>query len=270
MMLLSYNVLIAIERIVEWSRDLTEWGHVWLSFDVTFDHGIDDFRSTLDRCLKDAGLEKDAVRVHTYSQEDMLLHYPILQVVSNRCKRLRGGGRLRKRKISLAWGFHAEAINVWYQSLREGYEYVWVLEDDVGFSGKLSELFQAYSTVESDLITDSLERTGSRWYWYETCSVRYTALVGKERYKAKEHVQRFSRALLNELDRMSRRKVCAWSEASVPTLCLHAGLEVSKFEKGHISSHFDWDKKVCEKSWRRWNEGRSPRPKNKFYHALKF
>ena len=44
----------------------------------------------------------------------------------------RAGSRLAR--VSLAWGFHLEAINLWVQQAaarEEAFEYVWVLEDDV-------------------------------------------------------------------------------------------------------------------------------------------
>ena len=52
---------------------------------------------------------------------------------------------------------YCECVHVWRASLAEPmlYDFVWVLEDDVGFSGNLSDLVFAYANDESDLVTGS-------------------------------------------------------------------------------------------------------------------
>ncbi len=64
-------------------------------------------------------------------------------------------------RSSIAWGFHAEAIALWWRdakplllrSAQDSALDVWVLEDDVGFTAPLSELVLAYAESTADLIT---------------------------------------------------------------------------------------------------------------------
>jgi hypothetical protein len=118
-----------------------------------------------------------------------------------------------------------------------------VLEDDVGYTAELAALVAAYANDGvADLITD--EPTQSEplsavrcqlnpdlvatepvvwqgWCWHDTCTDLYNALVPSERrWKTKEHAQRFSARLLDELARQCDAGCSAWSEQFAVSLCI--------------------------------------------------
>lgn len=73
------------------------------------------------------------VHIHTYNTTDMLAAYPTLNEALNTAS---GDGTTGI--TSAAYGFHTEAIMLWYAQLgqtREKYKHVWVFEADVAFSG---------------------------------------------------------------------------------------------------------------------------------------
>ena len=154
---------------------------------------------------------------------------------------------------SLAWGMHAEAIALWWRSIIVAWadggdakpQHVWVLEDDVGYTAPLSELVAAYAQeTEADLITDAPTQTEplsavhckpwpdglpgadvrwDGWCWHEACTDGYAALVPSgRRYKTKEHAQRYSARLIEELARQCEAGCSAWSEQFAVSLCLLA------------------------------------------------
>ena len=86
--------------------------------------------------------------VHLYAEADMIASYPVLHEMRERvaeaCRKVQwdwnldSNGRCTR---SLAWGCHAECINLWVQKqIREAasvgkslsWDYLWVLEDDIG------------------------------------------------------------------------------------------------------------------------------------------
>ena len=73
---------------------------------------------------------------------------------------------------SLAWGLHAEALNVWYQHLQRKPSFVWCFEDDVGFSGSLETPRCGPSDCgDADLITADVKlRPSEAWWWLEVHS----------------------------------------------------------------------------------------------------
>ena len=73
------------------------------------------------------------VHIHTYNTTDMLTAYPTLKEALNAA---RGDGTTGM--TSAAYGFHTEAIMLWYAQLgqtREKYKHVWVFEADVAYTG---------------------------------------------------------------------------------------------------------------------------------------
>ena len=165
-------------------------------------------------------------------------------------------GRNGTRPSSIAWGFHAEALCLWWRTMTRAAqessdsslvpEHVWVIEDDIGFTAPLNELIEAYSDSHADLVTDTpqlsvpvsatswavtvgvtAEGSGSGelrwtgWCWHDTCTEVYAALVPEaHRFKTKEHAQRFSARLLEEMGRRCAAGCSAWSEQFACSLCL--------------------------------------------------
>ena len=160
----------------------------------------------------------------------------------------------------------------------------------VGFSGDLvSGLCASYTVDTSHLLTAECTavfhpgRTRSRalvstWCWQQTASDGFLRYIPKEkRFKSAEHVQRFSRAYLDELHRLSSghtfpdEPIAVWSEMGAPTLCRHLGLTVGKLRACHIGESFSFCSRVTAEEWSRIiKDDRREEPGGRLYHALKW
>lgn len=175
-----------------------------------------------------------AALVHTYNEAALATFYPVLEAeCRKRLDAITSGWTTdhtaRRQSTNLAWGFHAEAINLFLQSCCHtagtsaaqysydfNWEHLWVFEDDVGFAGGdlVCECLARYCTEPADLISTPCEpvfrlgtggRTlGSNWNWAYMGSDAFLSLIPpQQRIKSSEHVQRLSRRLLDALHRLS-------------------------------------------------------------------
>ena len=112
------------------------------------------------------------------------------------------------------------------------------------------------------------------WCWADTCTDEYAELVPlSKRYKTEEHAQRFSAALLEELQRRCHSGCSAWSEQLACSLC-HA---VEGFTcAGFLPSSLPPDLKRMYSPSGRVDEQEyhllcaSPQPRGVLLHALKW
>ena len=189
----------------------------------------------------------------------------------------------RRRRRSLGWGFHVEHVGEWWARWRNGngngdcggdgalpIQWLWVVEDDVGFSGgDIGRMFEDPDVVGSD--ADLLHAPHSTavgleaWHWRGATSDAFERLAPPlaERVKGSEHVLRFSRALLDELHAQSSRGACAWSECSAFTVCAAAKLCAEPFPEHFIGDKYDWDTCVGKQEF-------ADAPPSKLLHALKW
>lgn len=189
-----------LARMREWADSLAAAGiPLHVSIDTTHGHSAAEaVRASLG----------ESVLVHTYDEPQMVEAFPHLPACMRRMagepewagleSRALAAGETREavetvaREVwrewagsasSLAWGFHAEAISLWWRELLQGTIggasslaaapvnvnanaeegraappppplHIWVLEDDVGFTAPLVELIASHASSHADLITD--------------------------------------------------------------------------------------------------------------------
>ena len=307
-----------IQRMAEWQRSLAE-AHIRMHISLDTTHGT-DAAETVKASVPEAS-------IHTYDEREMLTAFPHLNEVITKMpgagewsglRQLADGmtaervdaaleGGWRKwagEKSSLAWGMHTEAIVLCWRSLvqaksvdqKQMPQFVWVLEDDVGFTAELAELVQAYEgDAEADLITDEPTRSeplrkvrcepkpdgqpGSNvrwegWCWHDTCTDDYASLVPSDRrWKTKEHAQRFSSRLIEELATRCEAGCSAWSEQLACSLCLAmpkltcVGLRRSTLPP-HPKRQYNHDGKVSESEYR--DLCSNPHTRGVLLHAMKW
>ena len=156
------------------------------------------------------------------------------------------------------------------------FDFLWVLEDDVGATGDLiADVFAAYGDERADLLTarcanvtaDWKNANGGPWMYADVASDAFLGAIPVEkRVRSAEHVQRFSRALLDELRRCSH--LTAWSEMGVPSLCEHFGLRRATLRPEHVGRVYCFDGRLSRDEWQRLREDEGSR--GKLWHALKF
>lgn len=266
----THNPTLAqVERMGEWYRALmqTEF-ELYVSVDVTAPAGLATVSALCSRIPQ--------ARIHTYTETEMIHQYYASMSHFVDAARFPGGAgakrvyaERRAQGCSLAWGMHVEPICLWAHAVGWRFSYVWVCEDDVGFSGDLAAFLRAYAHDRADVLTNMASpssafrapqvkcgvvvRPGSGWFWHDTCTPAYARQVpSAERYKTSEHLNRLSLPLLRELDRLSRLEgVSAWSEQFFISIALQRerGFTVSLFRPEHVGSPYQWNGRVSARDW---------------------
>ncbi|CAD7933057.1 unnamed protein product [Amoebophrya sp. A25] len=136
------------------------------------------------------------------------------------------------------------------------YDYIWVLEDDVGFSGSdiAQTVIAGHIDDHSDLLSKWYEGPWAGWVWQFTTTGEFYRRTGRDFYLnsvvAPEFVQRFSKRLLREIADWSTSGAIAWSELSTPTICfMKPELRCGELRSDVIGDIFVWNGKVTEDDW---------------------
>mgnify|MGYP006169236073 CR=1 FL=1 len=262
-----------VDRIVAWQLDVVAaGGFLMASVDSTSPRG----RLAVERLSAALG---SSHLVHSYTETMLVRAYPVLNelrdamhVAAPQWKRWAGGP-----EATLAWGFHNEALGLWYNNLgaerRESIDYVWVMEDDVGVAGGLPELVAEYQTDAADLLGASGDPVSTGWVWHDVVSAEYARRYPlPQRRFAPEMVQRFSTRLLVGLHTLSREEgVSAWSEQATPTLCRHLDFRCSTFRPENLGERFHGgEKRFTREEWNDIIQEVRDEDSARLYHALKF
>lgn len=167
------------------------------------------------------------------------------------------------------------------------YDFYWLLENDVRFSGSWSYFFSVFSKyAECDFISSHI-RTYSEepgWYWWNSLSSRTGSPVLEKLIRSFNPIYRISGAGLRFIDECLQ---CGWRghhEILLPTLLWHSGYKVmdfggnGSFVPPQLINKFYTDDEVCPSGsltgsgtmrfrpvWKR--VGHVP---NKLYHPVKF
>mmetsp|Transcript_126958 Transcript_126958/g.353575 ORF Transcript_126958/g.353575 Transcript_126958/m.353575 type:complete len:341 (-) Transcript_126958:9-1031(-) len=269
-----------LRRHVEWASELAceaaqhndEPPLLWFLVDETY--GGEYARRRIYDFIHEAGLGMESIRCVPYTEAEMISKFPVLHKLREALpdtQNVRDCFVLPCQK-SLAWCYHVEAILVWWVQVTTGSKeppFVWVIEDDAGYSGSISRFIRAYSDNNSDLLTHALQRVHKEWVWYNTASPAFLDLAHlTERLRCAEHVQRMSSRLLHILHQYSIQGVSGWSEMSVPTLCRMVRFKLGTLRSEHIGGVFAFDGKVPQALWP--GICAEPSTQNRWWHALKW
>ncbi|CAL1142197.1 unnamed protein product [Cladocopium goreaui] len=263
-----------LQRHLSWAQALKHWAiPLWILADETFDaEGQSSLRARLSRIARGMG-DDIPFSVFWYGQEAMITDFPVLSEIHAALpdrQDVRDCFQLPGPK-SLAWCFHVEALLLWWRSLASKPKFVWVLEDDAGFSGDIAQFISAYQEETSDLISHEFQVADPTWVWYDAVSETWKLEEAKTtmpRLRCAEHVQRFSAGLLDVLEGFAMRQVSGWSETSVPSLCRWARRSMTSLRPEHVGQIFSYAGKVPKDAWPRICE--DARTRGRWWHALKW
>lgn len=241
-----------IKRYFEWELSLPDYYEFWFIINPT----------------------NETVEIHkknTYSitMKRVFEQYPNITELKlpNRCK------SYRKDDKFYMWVSHTESIIQWYHYTNDKYDYIWILEQDLGVSGSLSTILDHYNESRSDLITYNVKEENSKWPHFRCYSNNYISwrlkyIDENKMYTTKEFIQRWSKKLINKLDENLNNGIHAISEASVIETTIFYNLTYQLLNKEDIGYAFDWNHRVSKKGWEKILKDKSKQ--NKLYHALKF
>ena len=171
--------------------------------------------------------------------------------------------------------YDMQALNLWYQSLpaNVAYDEVWVFEDDVGWAGEdiAKEFFTSFSNNRADLISSDCNKFDKRWYWSDVFSTAYGKRIPPQaRRVSREHVQRFSKRLLDRLHTLACAGCSAWSETLCVSVCnAEPDLFFAPLPKALLGV-YSYDGRISKQRWADIMGGRASRFRGKLYHALKW
>ena len=232
------------------TRQLAETADVYVSLDCTA-LSTAEIRG-IRAALKD-------IPLHTYTSGDMSKEYPALLSLSH----LRYAG-------SFGYGFHAEALGLLLAHLPAHASTIWVLEDDAAFAGPAAALLSAHAQSRADLLL--LPTPGENPASLNDVSHWFNREIGTElflrdvkRTWSLEMVQRFSLRFLRYLHECSKKGVIAWSEMSVPSLCVHGGFSWERINSRNVGRQCSaFGHRISLQEWE------STPANNRLYHPLKF
>lgn len=111
---------------------------------------------------------------------------------------------------------------------RPGYDYYWIVEYDVRFSGAWRSFFSAFADSRADLLGTTLTRYADIPDWYHWPSLAVANMrIGRESYlRGFFPIYRLSNRALARLDSDYRTGVRGHYECLVPTVLHHAGMTI--------------------------------------------
>ena len=239
------------------------------------------------RLMREFATRHIKVQIHRYTESEILHSFPALPPMQKYLLEDMKVYELLSRKCTLAWGFHVECLILWWNHSKKKnkgeakYDYIWVIEDDVGITQSITSLISQYENEKSDLITDDAEKMPKEWFWKDVFSSNFNAIVGTKKIISKEHVQRLSLKLMERLMTLTTTLgVSAWSEAFTSTVAFNDDdLSMCGFKEIHLGDPFKWNGRVSREEWDVIaNESGSSISSSsssadgvpKMYHALKF
>jgi hypothetical protein len=265
----------ALKRLADLAAQCTSASppvSLWVSLDTTMVAGeADRLRAFLKLRLHTTNTSTASLLIHEYNSTDMLTSYPALSQAHSRAKR-------QWRSRSLAFGFHTEAISLWYQRAAQRGHHprtVWSMESDVGYSGTdITLLFRDYMNNTADLLTHRCRSIANTWWHTEVASDTYKQRIPRpNRTWSGEYVQRYSRRLLEAILRMNNDGMHAWSEQSTCSMAAAANLTWEPLSLRHIGIPFTF-RHVKSKSFPTedvWEAIlKHPKKRDKLYHPVKF
>jgi hypothetical protein len=238
---------------------------LWLSLDTT---AVAGERARVETALAAKDHVHGVVRYHEYNETDMVHKFPGLADVRTRVFS-------KWKGMSLALGYHTEAIDLWWSDprvVKHQLRWIWIMELDVGFSGPITDLFHNYTDTETDLIThhEGCKKVDKRWLHRFACSKQYKEFVPDEkRYFSLEMTQRFSWRFLNEVAIRMAAGAHAWSEEVGCSTYFTSNMTTMTLRTAHRGAPFTFkhgrainNKQFFEKWKKEWTRG-------KLYHPVK-
>jgi len=244
------------KRIAQWVSSLQSSSDVdaFISIDQTQEHNV----SSLLNKLRSTGFNLS--RIHTYTTDDMLQAYPALK------------GKSRLPRV-----YHTPAIDLFLQTLPQNhstYDYLWVLEDDVGYTGDMSKLLEAYSRSDDDLIGGSMGGYGkaTSLHAMDQTDLYKKWVPSTQRIFSEEHMTRTSARLLGKLHDWMVAGALDMSEVMPATVCQIEHMQYSSLKEEDLGDPYtcDHNKDIDSQAvWEAIQSKDAAEAHPRLYHAVK-
>lgn len=111
------------------------------------------------------------------------------------------------------------------------YDYYWLVEDDVRFSGDWKDFFDSFASSTSDFLSSVIETKAENpnWYWWTSLKTGNEVIAEEKLLKAFNPIYRLSRQALACIDAYLRIGWMGHHEVLLPTLLYNKGFLVEDF-----------------------------------------
>jgi hypothetical protein len=112
-----------------------------------------------------------------------------------------------------------------------GYDYYWVIEDDVRFTGEWKYFFDFFNAYEDDFISSHLRTFSNEpeWIWWRSLSHTYQMIPDSKRIRSFNPIYRISSRALRYIHYALSEKWKGHHEVLLPTLLYHNCYKIMDF-----------------------------------------
>ena len=113
----------------------------------------------------------------------------------------------------------------------QGYDYYWLVEDDVRFSGEWKEFFDSFASCTSDFLSSVIETKAENpnWYWWSCLKTGNEAIAVDRLLRSFNPIYRLSSQALACIDDHLRKDWIGHHEVLLPTLLYNKGFLLEDF-----------------------------------------
>lgn len=197
----------------------------------------------------------------------MLNIYPEIKNILGPCK--------SRNDIYYMWALPFEHIIIWINLTSISFKYLWIVEQDLSYSGNIFSFFSKYDYYKNDLIILSYCKLDNKtkWLWKDCCTREYKdwvklASFNKRRLASPTFLTRWSKIFINFMTKNMKMKRHAFSESSAIECAYFNNLSIRRIERNHIGYKCRSNSRITKKEWTKIITNSNT--KNKFFHALKF
>ena len=113
----------------------------------------------------------------------------------------------------------------------QGYDYYWLVEDDVRFSGEWKDFFGSFDSCTSDFLSSVIETKAENpnWYWWTSLKTGNAVIAEEKQMKSFNPIYRLSSQALACVDAHLRKGWMGHHEVLLPTLLYNKGFLLEDF-----------------------------------------
>lgn len=218
-------------------------------------------------------MEKINLSVYNNSMKNMVVSFDDVKRVYPSIFKIKGNCSTFKSPKLLSWISHTESLTIFYNNIKIKYKYVWIIEQDVGYTGMLYDFLKKYELNNKDFITLTINKITPNWVWYYCSTNKYIKRRKKffknnYGYSNREYVQRWSITYFIKISYDLKNYYHSQSETSSIETVFYHNLSYEIVSKNYIGSPLSAAKSLTNEQWISISKKKEKR--NKFYHPLKF
>lgn len=200
------------------------------------------------------------------SYNDILYSFPNIMKLNGNCSTF-------KSFNLISWISHSESIILFYKKIKMKYKYIWIIEQDVGYTGNLYRFIKLYDNNNNDLITFNVGKKNNKWVWFYCATDKYIRrrmlfFNDSYGYANREYVQRWSDVYISKISSDLFSHYHSQSESSSIEAVFYHNLTYEEIPKKYIGSPLCAGKSITQNKWKSILSNKSK--SNKFFHPLKF